>query len=486
MISGSKFDNKETLLNSTPQIANPINRPTLSLAVILIGSFMAPLLMHSSTLAIPAIAEELKLNAEHLSWFTLLNVLGNAMLVLPAGKLADIYGRRRIFCFGLLASGLACVIGGLATSSDILLLGRFVQGIGGAFIFGSSIALVSSIPPEDKKQQVMGIYIAICYLGIVAGPLFGGVVLQYMDWRWVFHVPAIILLATCGLGFGLLHWERFGDRDSKLRILDTSLYMLALVLIAVAVFRTNELSGQLLLASGISLFIGFCWFQSKRRDPLLQVTLFRDNLVYATLAITHFLTYCAMLSLPFTATLYLQYIKGLDPQTTGFILIVQAFATAVTSLAGGWLVRRIRVRVILIFGTSIIVAAMTILAFIDPNMPIWLIVFALGLIGLGIGLVDTQLLSVTMGSVPERLLGSASATLNGMRTMGGFVGIGIVSYLLGSSIGKQEITPDIYPLLMLALQNFFIIAAILTCFALLTLISGIVIRSRMQTKVPHR
>ena len=470
-------------MNNSTQPLDVINRPTLSLAVILIGSFMAPLLMHSSTLAIPVIAGELKLTAEHLSWFTLLNMLGNACLVLPAGKLADIYGRRRIFCVGLLCSGLACVMGGIAQSPEVLLMGRFAQGIGGAFIFGSSIALVSSIPPEDKKQQVMGIYIAVCYLGIVAGPLFGGVVLEHLNWRWVFYVPAAILLVTTALGFGLLHWERHGDRNSRLRLLDTGLYITSLILIAFAVFRTHELFGQILLVSGLLMFVGFCWFQSKRKDPLLQVTLFRDNSTYATLGATHFLTYCGILSLPFTATLYLQYIKALDPQTTGFILISQAFATAVTALMGSWLVARIRVRYLLIGGTMVIVLAMTILAFISPTMPIWVIVMSLALIGFGIGIVDTQLLSVTMASVPERLLGSASATLNGLRTVGGFVGLGIVAYLIGNTIGKQEITPQLYPELMSVLQDFFIIAAVLTYFALFALLTGIAIRGRKRNAI---
>ena len=344
-----------------------IERIGLSLFVILTGSFLAPLLMHSSTLAIPAIATELRLNAEALSWFTLLNVLGNACLILPAGKLADIYGRRRLFCIGLLISGLSCVLGGMAISSDMILAGRLLQGVGGAFIFGSSMALVSGIPPENQKARVMGIYIAICYMGIVAGPLFGGAILKYLHWRWVFHIPGAILLTTCVVGFGMLNWERYGDRNTRLRLLDTSLYMGSLVLIALAVFRTSQLSGQLMMLFGILLFAGFCWFQSKRRDPLLQVTLFRDNPVYATLGITHLLSYSGILGLPFVATLYLQYIKAIDPQTTGVILLVQALFTAIVAPAGGWMSQRFRVRSILMFGMLVLLAGMVGFATLHAN-----------------------------------------------------------------------------------------------------------------------
>jgi len=260
-----------------PENSFEISRIKLSLAVILIGSFMAPLLMHSSTLAIPAIAAELRLDAELLSWFTLLNVLGSALLVLPAGKFADIYGRRRVFCLGITIGAVACLLGGVAESAPLLLAGRFLQGVGGAFVFGSSVALVSSIPPPEKKAQVMGVYIAICYLGVVAGPLFGGVVIEHFHWRWVFFIPAAVLMVTAVAGFGFLHWERYGDREARVRLLDTGLYMMSLVMIAFAVFRTNELLGQGLLALGLVSFAGFCWFQSKRRDPLLQVNLFLKN-----------------------------------------------------------------------------------------------------------------------------------------------------------------------------------------------------------------
>lgn len=459
-----------------------ITRPNISLGVILVGSFMAPLLMHSSTLAIPAIATELRLDAEMLSWFTLLNVLGNAMFILPAGKFADVLGRRRVFCFGVAVAALACLLGANAHSADLLLAARFLQGVGAAFAFGASLALVRSIPAEAQKAKVMGIYIAICYLGVVAGPLFGGVVLDYLDWRWVYYIPALILTVTAFAGFSLLRWELYGDRNTKVRLLDTALYMLSLVMIAFAVFRTSELIGQVLMGSGILFFVGFCWFQSKRRDPLLQVNLFRHNSIFTTLGLTHFFNYCGILGLPFTVTLYLQYIKGLDPQTTGFILISQALLTTLFAPFTGWLAARIRVRLILFAGMIVICSATLLLATVDAESSVWVVLVSLSLLGWGVGLLDTQLISASMASVDERLLGSASATLNGLRTMGGFVGIGVVSYLMGQSIGKQEIVPAIYPDLLLVLQQFFTFAAMLNLLALLTLCIGVWFRSRLVTR----
>jgi len=460
----------------------PITRFGLSTAVILAGSFIAPLLMHSSTLAIPAIASELRLTAETLSWFTLLNVMGNALFVLPAGKFADIYGRRRVFCFGITVGMLACVFSGTANNAFTLLVGRFLQGVGGAFIFGSSMALVNSIFPEDKKAKMLGIYLAICYLGVVAGPLFGGVVLEHLHWRWVFCIPAVILFAAVVGGVGFLHWERYGDREGRVRLLDTSLYMASLIMISLALFRTNEPLGQGLMLLGVVSFAGFCWFQFKRRDPLLQVKLFLNNSVYTTLGLAHFFSYCAILSLPFTITLYLQYIKGIDAQTAGFMLISQALLTASFAPMSGWFSARIRVRYLMFFSVTTVLLAMFILATISATTPLWLIVLCLSLVGLAVGIGDVQIINTCLASVEDSLTGSASATLNGLRTMGGFVGIGVVAYLMGQGIGKQEITPETYPQLLTILQQFFMFATTLCFLALLTLSIGVWFRSQNQAQ----
>lgn len=456
----------------------PITRTGLSLSVILIGSFMAPLLMYSSTLAIPTIAQEMHLDAEVISWFSLLNMLGSALLVLPAGKLADIYGRRRMFCIGITLAAIACLLSGFAQNSGMLLLGRFLQGVGGAFTFGSSVALVSSIPPKKHKAKAMGFYLAVCYLGLVAGPLIGSLILEHLNWRWVFHIPTVILSITAMAGFVLINWERYGDSTTRLRLLDTGLYMASLIMLAFAVFRTHEMIGQLLLALGTASFLGFCWFQTKRRDPLLQIKLFRDNSIFATLGLTHFFYYCAIMAMSVIITLYLQYIKGLDAQTTGIILISQALLTAIFAPLGGWLSDKVRVRYLLLTGVSLITLAMLILTSIDFNTPTSTIVIALAMTGIGVAITDTQLFNTALGSVDDKLLGSASATLNGLRSMGGLVGIGVMSFLMGRHLGKQELVPDLYPELLSVLQQFFVFASVVTVVSLGSLSIGIWLRSR--------
>lgn len=465
--SASKEHNEDT-----------ISRLGLSLFLILFGSFLAPLLMHSSTLAIPAIAKEMKLTADIVSWFTLAQVLTSACFVLPAGKLSDRFGRRRMFTLGLTICCVACFIGGASFNGYMILVARGLQGMGGALIFAAAVALLVSVPPEDQKVRVMGIYISVAYVGMVSGPLFGGLLIQHVDWRWVFYIPGILFFILSFIGFSFIHWERYGDKATRIRLLDVSLYVVALLLVAFGVFDAANLKGQSLIAIGVVSFAAFCWFQSKRRDPLLQVKLFTQSRTFTILGFAHFLAYASILALPFTLTLYLQFIKDIDAQTTGFILLVQALCTSIVAPSAGWLSARLRPRYLIFGGTILFVVACCMLANLSPLTPVWSVALAIGLIGVGVGVMDAPIFHTSMSTVSNDLLGSASATMNGLRTMGGFVGIGIISYLMGVHLNNTPIEPEVYPQLMLVIEQFFITCLGFASLSLALLIYGVLTRPK--------
>jgi MFS family permease len=466
------------LENEIVEDEDKISRLGLSLIVILAGSFLAPLQMHSSTLAIPAIAKEMGLTADIISWFTLSQVLASACFVLPAGKLSDRFGRRRMFTLGLLLCGAACFIGGISFNGYMILLARGLQGIGAALIFAAAVALLVSVPPEDQKIRVMGIYISVAYVGMVTGPLFGGFVIEQLNWRYVFYVPGVFFLVLTVIGFGFIKWERYGDRDTRIRLLDLSLYIGSLLLIAFGVYDATHLQGQILLLSGLLTFVAFCWFQSKRRDPLLQVKLFTESRTFTILGIAHFLTYVTILALPFTLTLYLQYLKGVNAQTTGLILLVQALCTAVIAPFSGTLSKYFRPRHLIFTGVGLFVIACLMLASLVPESSIWVVVVAIALIGSSVGVMDTPIVHTSMSTVDNSLLGSASATMNGLRTMGGFIGMGLVSYLMGLHLGSGTIEPSLYPPLMKVIEQFFNVSVLLALLTLVLLVYGVLTRRR--------
>ena len=455
-----------------------IDHMGLSLFIILLGSFIAPLLLHSGTLAIPAIASDLGLSAKQVSSFTLLQVLGNVMFVLPGGKLADKFGRRRIFCLGLLVAAISSLLAGIAVNDWMMLGSRALGGVGGALIFASAVALLMSVPPADKKVAVMGIYISVAYLGIVLGPVFGGLVLEYFSWRWVFLMPSMVLLVLALLGFLVLRWERFGDRNTRIRLLDFSLYAISLSVLAIGVFDAGELKGQILLVLGILFFTAFCWFQTKRRDPLLQINLFTESRTYSILSSSVFLLHFGLMALPFTLTLYFQYLKNLDAKTTGFILLVQALSTAAVAPAAGWLSERFRPRYLILTGVCLFVLASWMLVALNLETPVAWVICALIILGFGFGVLDTPIMHTAITSVDEKYIGSASATLNGLRTLGGFFGLSLISYLMGKYIGDEPISEEVYPQLVTVLDTFFLATAVVATITIFWLMYGVVTRSR--------
>ncbi len=452
----------------------------LSLLIILVGSFIAPLLMHSSTLAIPAIAADLRLSAEQVSSFTLMQMLGSVIFVLPAGKLADKFGRRRLFCLGLFVASASSAIAGVAVTDWMMIGSRVLGGVGAALIFASAVALLMSVPPEEQKVKVMGIYISVAYLGIVLGPVFGGVVLEYLHWRWVFLVPSAVLFVLAVIGIKALRWERYGDRNTRLRFLDFFLYATSLSVLAVGVFDAGEPRGQLLLAMGLLFFGAFCWFQTKRRDPLLQVGLFTQNRTFLILGSSVFLLYLSVMALPFTLTLYFQYLRGIDAKTTGFILLIQALCTVCVSPAAGWLGKRFLPRYLIFAGVFLFLAACWLLASLSPDSPIFIVVVALMLMGTGFGLMDAPLMHTSMSSVSPQLIGSASATMNGLRTMGGFIGLSVISFLMGRHLGDTTIEPAVYPQLMTVLEQFFLMSALVASLTLVWLVYGVLTQNRQR------
>ncbi len=435
------------------------------MAIILLGSFIAPILVHSSTIAIPAIARDLRLTAEIVSWFTFVSVMGNLLLVLPAGQLADIYGRKKAFCFGLLIAAIGCVLGGMANGAFTLLVARFLMGASLAFVWAAALALVSSIPRPENKVKVIGVFTAICYLGIVTGPVFGGLVIEQLNWRWVFLVPGGMLLPLALVGFTALNWERYGNRDMRLRIPDTLLYMCAVSLMGGAVLSHGAMQMSVLTLAGAALLAEFCRLQTRREDPLLQIKLFTENRQYAVLATTHMITYVSIFALPFTLTLFLVYIKGLDAQTVGWVVMVQALGTCILSPFNGWLATLFQTRTIIITGMSLLCIGAWCLTALDGNSLIGYLAIILVVIGFGVGLLDPQLYHRAMSSVRDEYLGSASATLNGMRTVGGFIGLGIVSALIEQRLRGVEIDPSSLEDLQAVLRQFYWLATGILAFA---------------------
>lgn len=187
--------------------AAPRTTERIALAVATLASFLTPFMGSATNVALPAIGSELALDAVALSWVATAYLLSAAVFLVPFGKLADIHGRKRVFVAGLLVYTATSALCALAPSFPFLLAGRVAQGIGGGMIFGTGVALLTSIFPPGRRGAALGVNVAAVYLGLSLGPPLGGLLTQQLGWRSVF-------LANVVLGAGaaaLAAWGLSGE-----------------------------------------------------------------------------------------------------------------------------------------------------------------------------------------------------------------------------------------------------------------------------------
>ena len=437
-------------------------RPGLAFAIICLGSFLAPLLVHSSTLGIPAMSKSLDMDASAISWFPLALVVGNAIAQFPAGRLGDMFGHNRVFVAGLLIAATASLLGGLAINGAMVTAARFMQGVGNAAIFATAMALISDLYSVEQRGKIMGVYLAIGYLGVTGGPLFGGLVIGLFGWRPVFLIPvAFFILAAIAGHYRLPPKKAYGVNPQRFDFTGTLLYGLAIAITASSLLRIDDKGSSLALFAGLALLGLFVLHQRGKLHPLIDFRLFLENRTFGFSCLVLLFLQGGIYAVPFVATLYLQYIQALSPQSAGLILMLQAVSTAIIALFSGRFIGRVsNVRLIAI-GIGMGLAGMLFIILAETGTNFALIPMGLVAIGACAGLVETPAINFMMGCVAEDQRGSASAALNSARMFGSLVGISAISALMNLYLGDTMITPAVYAELALAVQGYFLIAALM-------------------------
>jgi MFS family permease len=222
----------------------------------------------------------------------------------------------------------------------------------------------------------------------------------------------------------------------------------------------SRFSGVIWLTFGVIFLLFFVFYEQKCRFPVINVRLFR-NRVFALSSLAALINYAATSAIGFMLSLYLQFIRGLDAQHTGLILITQAVAMALFSLVAGRLSNKIRPARVATFGMMLIVCGIAGLLFISPTTPILLIVFCLLFLGVGFGLFASPNTNVIMSSVDHQHYGQASATTGTMRLAGQAFSMGIAGMAISLQMGTHKIVPELYPKIMQSMRITFIIFIVL-------------------------
>ena len=441
---------------------NDINKRAV-LLILALSPFLAAFMGSSINIALPSIGREFQMNAVLLGWVATAYILASATCLLPFGRLADIYGRKRILTYGTFIFTIASLLLAFAPSATVLIALRALQGIGGAMIFTTGIAILTSVFPAGERGKALGINAAATYLGLSLGPVLGGLLTQHFGWRSIFLVMVPLGATIIALIFTKLKGEWAEARGEKFDLAGSVIYGLALTGIIYGFSLLPAKLGIWLIAIGASGIFALVQREAKVGSPLLDINLFRKNRVFAFSNLAVLLNYSAAFAVSFLLSLYLQYIKGLSPQNAGLILVAMPAVQASFSPVAGRLSDRIEPRILASVGMGLIAIGLSLFISLGENTSLGFIIASLILIGFGFGFFASPNTNAIMSSVKQRFYGVASATLATMRQVGMSFSMGIAMLLFAIYIGKVEITPEYYPLFLSSTKIAFIIFTAL-CF----------------------
>jgi EmrB/QacA subfamily drug resistance transporter len=426
------------------------------------AAFLTPFMGSAVNLALPAIGKDLNASAIGLGWVISSFILSSAMFLLPFGRLADIIGRKKVFSAGIMLFTISTFLILFSRSLSSLIILRIFQGISGAMIFGTSLAIITSVFPVGERGRAMGINITAVYLGLSAGPVIGGLLTQYFGWRSIFAflvplgIAALILIKT------KIKAEWAESRGEKFDWAGSAIYGIALFTSMYGFSKLPSFTGWICLITGFLLALVFLLFEKRGSNPVFDIRLMLHNRIFAFSGLAALIHYSATSATGFFISLYLQYLKGFDARTAGLIMISQPIAMTILSPFAGRLSDKYNPGIIASFGMGLTAAGLVCLCFITPQTPIYVIAVLLMLMGVGFGIFSSPNSNAIMSSVEKRHLGVASGVVGTMRMIGQMLSMGIAMMLISLFIGKQTINPSTYPGLISGMRMGFVIFSILS------------------------
>jgi len=406
------------------------------LAVTTITTFMTPFMISAVNLALPAIQAEFRLDAVMLSWIANAYLLAAGVFMVPAGRFADMFGKRRVFLAGILVFALFSACLGWAGSILSLLIYRTFQGIGAAMIMTTGIAIISDVFPPSERGQAIGINVAAVYIGLSTGPFAGGILTGAFGWRSIF-----LVIAVFGIVCFVMSLLRIGDDRQKtaggsMDIAGSLLYGASLITGMYGLTVLPSAGGIGLLITG-AIFLGmFVRHELKTPCPVMELRLFSRNRVFAFSSLAALINYGATFAVSFLLSLYLQYVKGMTPQSAGIVLVCQPVVQALLSPLAGRLSDRVEPLLIASAGMSLSAAGLALLIFLDAHTPTAYIVFSLFVLGIGFALFSSPNMNAIMSSVEKQYFGLASGTVSTMRLIGQMLSMAIATLIFSVQIGK--------------------------------------------------
>ncbi|MDR2711461.1 MAG: MFS transporter [Burkholderiales bacterium] len=451
-----------------------LRNTTMAQIAIALSSFLVPFIGSALNLALPQIGRDLGMNVVTLGLMVSAYLLPCAMFQMPAARLGDLYGRRKIFLLGVGGFTLFSFLSSLAWSSTTLIAFRALTGVSSAMMFGTAIAILTSLFPLQQRGKVLGINTTVVYSALSIGPILGGLLTHYLGWRSIFVACCAISATAFTFSLIAIRDEWAEARGEPFDLVGSALYALMLFAVICGFSLLPDTTSWMLLILGIIAAIVFVRYEARHRFPVFKLDLLVNNRAFRLSTIAAMINYSATSASTFLLSLYLQSVRGLDAQHAGFLLVLQPIIqTLVSPLAGRWS-DRVHPASLATAGMSMVTLALFGLCFLTENTPWLMFVALLLLLGAGFGIFSSPNVNMIMSSVDKAAYGTASAVTGTARLIGQSFSIGIATLAIHLYLGTASITPAQHAAYMSSLR--------LTCavFAALCLVGNYASAARLK------
>jgi EmrB/QacA subfamily drug resistance transporter len=424
-------------------MANARTNPWLVLVVLTTGFFMILLDTTIVNVAIPAMSKGLNATLDEILWVLNAYILVYAVLLIPAGRLGDLFGQRNMFALGLAVFTLASALCGFSQNSTELIAARIVQGVGGALLTPQTLAILTSIFPPERRGAAFGIWGGVAGLATIAGPTIGGALITYFDWPWIFFINVPIGIGAFIATFLIVPDLRPGRRQGwdlvGVALATAGLFGIVFGLIEGQRYNWGEIASYGItipevIGGGVALMIVFVVWEYFQSQPLVPLSLFEERNFAVTNWIAAAISF-GMLSMFLPVTIYLQSVRGFSALTAGLTFAPMSLTSMIVAPFAGRLADRIGGKYILMTGISLFTVGFSLVAYVAGPDSTWINFLVPAIIaGAGMGMTFAPMTTVAMRNIQPRMAGAASGVLNTTRQLGAAIGSAVVGGLLQNQL----------------------------------------------------
>ena len=449
-----------------------------------ITSFFGVFLSNGIIIGVPAIANDFAMNNVIQNWIPTIFFLAMAVFTVPAGQISGKFGVKKSLLVGVIIFLIGSVGAVLSFSTESFMLFRVIQGASVALVNVSGMAMVVAAVKPQNRGKALGFTVTGIYLATSLSPVICGFLVYNLGWRSIFYavIPFLVLCIILMIVKVPQDWKTY-EHDSIDKV-GSLLYAVGILLFIYGFTNLVNQTGIIFTVAGIIFLVIFAAWELRQISPVFNMNLFK-NMKFTSSNIAALCSYLAIMVVTTILNYHFQYVKGWNAQMAGLILIVTPIIMAIIAPNSGKLSDRIHPQKLAAIGMAIATIALLILTFLTKETPVYVVVVAMILQGVGMGLFSSPNMNAIMSSVPPKDAPTASASQATMRTIGQTMSLGMLTLIFAWVMGSLPLSTEYAGLIVQSSQVICGICTVACVVSIFASLVGIKSKDEFNTKRPN-